>query len=278
MKKVLVGISTLLIATGMSIAADCGNCSGKKCGCKPKKYRTVYVTQNVPDTMYSEQTFADPDIGAEYRPDPYYESTRYKTNRKSWYIGGRIGADFLTWENEYKVSPAPLADGNRHANHDDYVLEPVLGGNIFAGVHFSPSFRGEIEGGYMAKFTDMDDEFTFRLSTPYVTANAYYDFVNGFYLGGGLGVAFPKGEVYNRDFDGGSASKRKTSLMGSVMLGYQYYLSESLVLDLRYRLSGFMGPEWKRNLGPAYAPADSLKIDTGFILDNSISFGLRYEF
>ncbi len=291
MKKLLVGISSLLIATGMSVAGDCVNSSGNKCGCKPKKYRIVYVTAHNPDTLYGEGQMGDSEIGADYRADPYIEveptsteetpSTERKKNtgRKNWYVGGRLGADFLTWKNKYKATPS-TAIADPGSNHDDYVFEPVFGGGIFAGLHFNPHVRGEIEGGYMTQFSDSDNGVTFKLSTPYVTANAYYDFASGFYLGGGLGLAFPKATTDWDYFISNSASETKISLMGALMAGYEHYLSNSVVLDLRYRLAGFVGPKYERGTIPRFEddPLESLEINVGFILDNSISVGLRYEF
>ena len=43
--------------------------------------------------------------------------------------------------------------------------------------------------------SDSADGLTFKMSTPYLMANVYYDFDSGFYLGGGLGLAFTKAKL-----------------------------------------------------------------------------------
>ena len=73
--------------------------------------------------------------------------------------------------------------------------------------------------------------------------------------------------------------------MGAAMLGYAYYLSESLILDVRYRFAGFTGTKIKRGvtghtieINGAEVRLDSVETKVGFIMDNSISIGLKYEF
>ena len=59
------------------------------------------------------------------------------------------------------------------------------------------------------------------------------------------------------------------------MLGWSHKLDENLVMDLRYRLAGFSGTEHTRVFemdGVAFTN------DIGFVLDNSFSIGVRYEF
>lgn len=313
MKKVLVGISALLVATGVAFADGCTS-GGKKCGCKPKKYRIVYVTAHNPDTMYDNSMFETKEIGPDYRMVPmesdaamyerrvsYADDDRYydhrdedeeapvPRNRKSSsakmegaYVGARLGVDLLTWKNKYKASPASAVD-DFDADHDDYFLKPVFGGDVFAGLYVNPAIRADLEIGYMGKFDDSDNGFTFKLDSQYITLNGYYDFLGGFYVGLGAGAAFTKGEVSWNYFVSNSGTKTRTSFVGAAMLGYSHYLSERLVLDFRYRLSGFMGPKWSRGVTQEFrdtygSTLEEISIKTGFILDNAFTVGLRFEF
>lgn len=313
MKKVFVGITALLVATGVALASDCTS-GGKKCGCKPKKYRVIYVTAHNPETMYDNSMFEAQEVGPEYRmvptersaamhdrrasfeeDDKYYDNyseayddefyeTEYaprgkkSTGLEGGYIGGRVGVDLLSWENNYRAMPATPAYDTAFA-HDRYLLKPLLGGDIFVGLHLNPAVRLDVELGYISQFSDSDSGFTFKLSAPYATLNAYYDFINGVYLGLGAGMAFPKASMDWDYFTTGKSAETTTSFMGAVMLGYSTYLSDHVVLDLRYRLSGFQGPKWTRGVDPAFdGVLTSLEMKTGYIIDNALTIGLRYEF
>ena len=285
MKKLLVGISALLIAAAPALAAD-GDCTSKKCGCKPKKYRIIYVTAHTPDTMYGDYVFADPDVGPEYVEAEsdydklYTDRDEDVSSRKSgpheWYIGGRLGLNLLTWKNKYTATPSSAID-DIGSDHDRYWFEPVFGGNVFAGLHLNPAWRADIEGGYISQFTDSDSGITFKLSIPYVTANVYYDFIGGFYLGAGAGIAFPKMTLDWDYFTPNSGKKSRISPYGGLMLGYTNYLSERVAFDFRWRIAGLWGPTNTRGVS-GFGTLESLKTKTGFILDNSFTIGLRYEF
>jgi opacity protein-like surface antigen len=285
MKKLLVGLSALLVAAAPAFAAD-GGCGTKNCGCKPKKYRIIYVTAHNPDTMYGDYVFADPDVGPDYVATDYdeqyndsdsdvsFESRRYSSH--DWYIGGRIGLNLLSWKNKYSATPES-AITDMGADHDSYWFEPVFGGDIFVGGHFNPAWRGDIEGGYATQFTDSDSGFTFKLQIPYVTANVYYDFLGGFYLGAGAGMAFPKVTLDWEHFVANDSRETKLSFTGALMAGYTNYLSERVAFDFRYRIAGMMGPTIRRGV-TGFGTLESLETKTGFILDNSFTIGLRYEF
>ncbi|MBO4480131.1 MAG: porin family protein [Alphaproteobacteria bacterium] len=315
MKKVLVGLSALLIASGIGMAGDCTS-GGKKCGCKPKKYRVIYVTAHNPDTMYDNSIFEEQEVGPDYRmvpietsaamqdrratyeeDDKYYDDeyasddyddeydnhSRSSTGLKGGYVGARVGVDLLTWKNKYSAEPeSAIADFD--SDHDKYTFEPVFGGNVFAGLYVNPAVRADLEVGYISQFSDSDNGFSFKLSAPYVTLNGYYDFLGGFYIGLGAGVAFPKATMDWQWFVANSARKTRTTFTGALMLGYERYLSDHVVLDFRYRLSGFEGPKWTRGVKqPEYQSASgsdlsSIGIKTGFILDNAFTVGLRFEF
>lgn len=319
MKKVFVGITALLVATGVAVAGNCTS-GGKKCGCKPKKYRIVYVTAHNPDTMYDNSIFETTEVGPDYRmvpmetqsamrerrasyeeDDRYYGNTqespyedryvesepRHETRGRSTmagaYVGARVGVDLLSWKNKYSAKPASAID-DLDADHDKYTFEPVFGGGVFAGLHINPAWRADLEIAYLGRFSDSDNGFSFKMSSQHVTLNAYYDFLNGFYLGAGLGGAFTKGELDWDYFIANSRSKTQTSLAGALMVGYTHYLNERVVFDLRYRLSGFNGPKWTRGvMQPEFQNASGselseIGIKTGFILDNAITVGLRFEF
>ena len=191
--------------------------------------------------------------------------------KTGWYVGGRVGLSLMSWENEYSVN---VADVNVNFDSDEYSFEPVFGGAFFAGRRINYFWRAEIEAGLLGRFEDKDDGYEFQMTIPYVMANAYYDFANGFYLGAGLGVAVPKMELDGAEFDAGDRSEYSASVMGALMAGYSHKLDSNLVLDFRYRLAGLSGGEQERMLDSGY----KFKNEIGLIFDNSISLGLRYEF
>ena len=310
MNKLLVGISALLVATGVGFASDCTS-GGKKCGCKPKKYRVIYVTAHNPETMYDNSMFETQEVGPEYRMVPIERSAAMHDRRASFeedekyyndyseayddqfeeeptpvatthsnmaggYIGGRIGVDLVSWKNRYKATPITAA-ADLGSDHDEYFMRPVLGGDIFVGLHLNPAVRVDIEAGYISQFDDSDNGFTFKLSAPYATLNAYYDFITGFYLGVGAGMAFPKASMDWIQFIPGTSTERQTSFMGALMGGWTRYLSDRVVLDLRARIAGFEGPKWERGV-TGWGTLEAVEIKTGYIVDTSFKVGLRFEF
>lgn len=188
----------------------------------------------------------------------------------NWYLGGRIDINFLSWKNEYSSSQAGV---NVWFDHDDYSFEPVFGGDIFVGYAFNKSWRLDVEGGMIGSFEDSDDGFSFKMTVPYMILNGYRDFSNGLYVGLGAGVALPKTEL-SGEFYPENRTKRESSLMGALMLGWSNRLSEDMVMDLRYRLAVFDGTTHSRVLNGG----DLFKNEIGMVLDNSVSVGLRYEF
>ncbi len=220
-------------------------------------------------------------------PRYYDESRYYKGSQRMnsygidglWYIGARLDLNLLSWKNKYRAFPADSIDGDPNADHDDYSFEPVIGGNIFAGYRFNPSWRADLEFGFTSDFSDSGRGFTFEMSAPYLMANGYYDFANGLYLGLGLGLAFPTISMDWAYFIDGNSSKTQISLAGAAMFGYSYHLSDSLILDLRYRFSGFNGPTLTREADdPDHPQLEWVKTKVGFIMDNTLSVGIRYEF
>ncbi len=289
MKKLLVSVVAIIATVGTTMAAE--TCNG---GCKSKKIRVIHITAGDPHTMYDDTQYTTTVLDSDGTVVEYPEyaepatlsvaSARGSDYEGNWYVGGRVGLHLVSWKNKYKGAPSNYAFDNSE-NHDDYTFEPVFGGNIFAGYRFTPNWRGDVEFGYMTQFSDSDNGFTFKLQTPYITANAYYDFESGVYLGAGVGVAFPRATMDWEYFEKDSASETKLSFTGALMAGYSYNLSKSVALDFRYRLSGFIGPKWTRNLVSDPKVQDvngvvleSLETKVGFVIDNSLSLGLRYEF
>ena len=286
MRKLLVSLIAVIATVGTTVAAE--TCNG---GCKTKKVRVIHITAGEQQTLSADDeyttTILTPDGDIEYQtyaePAPLSVApARRSTYDGNWYVGGRVALHLASWKNKYSGTPDNYKfDANE--DHDDYIFEPVFGGNIFAGYRFTPNWRGDIEFGYMTQFSDSDNGFTFKLQTPYITANAYYDFESGIYLGAGVGMAFPRATMDWEYFEKDSASETKLSFMGALMAGYSYNLSNSVALDFRYRLAGFTGPKWTRNVVPGIKDANnvelkSLETKVGFIIDNSLSLGLRYEF
>ncbi len=189
-----------------------------------------------------------------------------------WYIGGRLDLNIMNWENESKTTgpDSEMLD-------DESFSEALFGGNVFVGHTFNYFWRAELEAGIISEFDDAEGGVTFKLTVPYLMANGYYDFANGFYVGAGLGVAVPKTHLQSSRFSGGDNSERNVSPMVGLMGGWSYHLDYNLLLDFRYRLAMLWGPEQERSF---YVGTDSytIKNDIGLILDNSISVGLRYEF
>ena len=291
MNKFLVSLTAVLT----TVAAFAGECaSGDTCG-KAKRQRIIYITAAEPE-MYGDPVFQDiviPDAEPVNAPavtpvvepvaEPVTESAavvlpepRLVVPRA--YIGARVGVHMPSWKNKYSAKPDSVVI-DPDADHDDYIFEPVFGGGIFAGRHFGESWRGDVEFGYMTEFSDSDAGFTFKLSTPYLMANAYYDFFGGFYLGAGVGFAFPKASLDWEWFSSNSADETRLSFIGGLSMGFARALSETMVLDVRYRIAGFYGPEWTRT-AKAGNPLglDTFETRVGFVLDNSISIGVRYEF
>lgn len=196
--------------------------------------------------------------------------------KTGWYVGGRAELNLMSWNNKYS---SDYVNVNKDFSKDKYSFEPMFGASMFAGKQFAYFWRAELEAGYLGYFNDKDNLAEFSLSIPYMTANLYYDFVNGLYVGAGLGAALPTTTLDGYYFDYHKRKETSVSPMGALMFGYSYELDYNLTLDLRYRLSGLMGTTHRVDMvedetgNPLF-----FENKIGFILDNSISIGLRYEF
>ena len=197
---------------------------------------------------------------------------------KGWYMGGRLALSFLNFTNDTTVSVGVV----KESVSDDYSFETVFGGSVFAGTDFQLSdewFRGEFEAGLIGRFSDATAGTELQLTVPYLMANGYYDFVYGLYVGAGLGIALPKIELDGPDFVEGDPKKTGVSPIFGAMFGWSYDLDARMTLDLRYRLAGFFGPEIERGAIPLGTDKYyTSKTDIGFVLENSLSMGLRYRF
>ena len=221
--------------------------------------------QVIHSSSYNKYVFLDSGNG-------YYSNN----NQSGGYITGRIDLSFLTFKNKYSSN---FAGTNPEYDSDTYSFRPVLGGDIAVGYYFDPSWRGDIEFGYIGRFVDSDDRYSYKLSVPYLMANVYYDFDCGLYVGGGIGGAIPTISFDLASLDNGSNRTGNTfGFIGGFDLGYAYRFDNNLLFDLRYRLAGISGVEHSRNFVAADSKTYYVIVDTGFIIDNSISLGIRYEF
>ena len=213
----------------------------------------------------------------------------YKDKPKNgWYAGAHAAVNLMSWK--YKGTGIDT-DGSERVGTDSISLKPLFGGAAQVGKHFAHFWRGELEGGFMGQYSKTTDGGDEKLSLPYVMLNGYYDFLNGLYLGAGVGVAFPIDtrsvfrsdivdfETVTKNFP--EDTKTFVSPMAGLMVGYSHKLDDNLTLDLRYRLAGVLGFEHKIEgtiTGGKMPGAASFKAKTDYLLDNAISVGLRYEF
>lgn len=210
--------------------------------------------------------------------------------KSGWYLTGRAELAFWNWKNKYSLDNATVDDiTNIDLGSDKYSFEPVFGGSVSFGKKIRHLWRLEGEAGYLGYFEDKDNGVDFSMSAPYALINGYYDFSNGLYVGLGAGAAMVIKTLDEQDFISGDRRDISVSPMGAVMLGWTHKLDDNFVIDLRYRLAGFDGGDQSRRRpvwstvpdADGYYPeigTVDLKVDAGFVLDNSISIGLRYEF
>lgn len=278
MKKALISLLAVMVTSGSMAACLGDGCACDGDTCKTKKYRVINIITGMPGQMYGGDPAAAP--AAEPAPGPVVQTA---PERFDTYVGAHLSLNLLNFKTKYSATPtAAIADPN--ADHDVYEFEPVFGGDVFIGKNFSPSWRGDIELGYITKFTDSGEGITFNLSAPYILGNISYNFAGGVYIGGGVGVALPQIRTDWTYYSDNDPENSKLSLMGAAMLGYSYRLSSNVLLDLRYRISAFQGPDITRDSNrpaiadPALPALDSLGIKVKTVWDNSFSLGVRYEF
>ena len=194
-----------------------------------------------------------------------------------WYMGGRADLSLMSWTNKSSTVAPTLAGAVEL--EDESFSEFVLGGSVFVGHTFDYAWRAEVEAGLMGQYEEEEAGTTFKLTIPYVMANGYYDFENGWYVGAGLGFALPKTDIQSVFFTDSGSAERTISPMFGFMGGWSYRLQPNLLVDLRYRLAMVWGPDHSRKFGSLADGAEyTINNKIGLILDNSLSVGLRYEF
>ncbi len=145
---------------------------------------------------------------------------------------------------------------------DGMAFEALVGVKLDKGVETLP-LRVEGAFSYQSNDDDMGDEV--RVMT--LMGNAYLDFfprckINP-YIMGGVGAANIEGTV------GASEKHDENSFVGQVGAGIGYYLTEHVVLDLKY----------KYLMTNQYKYRDSLGNELDVIIDcHNLLFGVRYEF
>lgn len=202
----------------------------------------------------------------------YDVTYNYTDKAKSgWYGAVRAELSFLNWKNKYSSdNPEDPSEDS-----DTYSFEPLFSADLAFGKRINYYWRAEVEAGYITRFTDEAGGYKFTMAVPYITANGYYDFDNGLYLGAGAGIALPTTTWDAVTFTNPDDRKETTvSPMLGLMAGYSYKLDDNLVLDLRYRIAGFYGSTHELEYKTNYY----FKSKIGLVLDNSISLGIRYEF
>lgn len=218
---------------------------------------------------YAKDMYGELNIG--YGPNPVIKDANY------YYMGLHADLSFLNWKNKYT---GQNSEGIIRGS-DDFNFKSVIGLDIFAGYKFNNDMRADIEFGYMGKYTETETERNehfvtektrFDISSYYLMANGYYDFRYGLYAGAGLGIAFVDVSLDH------SAVQKKTettvSPMGALMFGWAYKLDDKINLDLRYRFALFDGGDVNLDMTGGYY----VKTDLGYVLDNTLSAGIRYNF
>lgn len=217
---------------------------------------------------YAKNMYGDLNLRAESEP-------RKMEKDNDYYIGIHAGLSFLSWDNEYKNQ-----SGTRLGS-DDFFFKPVVGGDVFVGRRFEDNWRGDVELGYVGKYSEGETEdyenyitekTTFDLETFYLMANGYYDFDYGFYAGAGLGIALTNVTLDHSQLT--KASKTRLSPMGALTFGWSYALDEKVDFDLRYRFALYDAGHLRTDTGAG----TYVKTDVGLIIDNALSAGIRYNF
>ena len=243
-----------------------------------KKIVSIIALCAVVGPAFAESKPARPSYLTRNANGSYDVTYSYTDKAKSgWYGSLRAELAFLNFKNKYYKE-------GEYLGADDYSFETLFAADFAFGKRFDYFWRAEVEAGYITEFSDSDEGYEVKFTTPYLMANGYYDFSNGLYLGAGLGAAMMRMELIDDAFISGNNPKWQVSPMAGLMAGFTHKLDDNLVLDLRYRIAGFFGGEQKRQWNSTAEIAgvsvanQHLKDKIGFVLDNSISIGIRYEF
>ena len=182
-----------------------------------------------------------------------------------WYMGLNGDLSFLTWENKYSGT---------ESGSDKFNFKTMFGLDLSVGYRFDKKWRVDGTIGYVGKYSEKETEYyglaektEFDLESYFVMANAYYDITHGFYAGLGAGLAITKIDVDNTVAN--NVSKTTVSPMGAATLGWTYMLDEKVDFDAHYRLSMF--DAGSLNIG-------GVNVDSGLVIGNTVSVGVRYHF
>ena len=202
------------------------------------------------------------------------------TGPRDWYLAANVAMNFWSWENEYNSN---YGGTDLLFNKDEYSFESVFGGALAIGTRFSSGIRGDVELGFSSEFSDSDDLAEYKLSVPYLMANAYWDFESGMYFGGGLGVARPTVNLSGAMFDGGNAEKKSWSPKVGFALGYATAIADNTFIDFKYRISLMKGADMSRTFLWEQVPGSGasqyvLQVENDLILENALSVGIRFSF
>ena len=200
-----------------------------------------------------------------------------KDDTGKYYIGIRGNLSFMNWKNKYTYEDT---EGTKHAS-DDFSFRSILGMDVFMGYTISKNLRADLEMGYLGKFSETETEYnenylpektTFDFETYYLMANGYYDFKNGLYAGIGFG-----GALLNVSLDH-SVVRKQTEMtlspMGALTFGWIHRLDDKIDFDVNYRLAMFGGGDVTLDMSNGY----EVETHMGWIMDNSLSAGIRYKF
>ena len=227
-------------------------------------------------------------------PEPereWYVALKYVHTLASWKTSNHWVGE--SWDNGVD----PVVPVNESWT-DKYSMKSMMGFAASVGMTYDNDWRLEVEGGYTGQYSEAADGIKYAVSAPYLSLNALYNFNgnkrSGFYIGPGLGIAFPQTELTSYDnntlmpgaiwFLHGGETARSFSVMPAGMFGFQWMLEERLALDIGYKFYALKGPKHKRqfywwdNTDPSTAVAQDLTIDTGWMTNHAISLGLRYYF
>ncbi len=196
------------------------------------------------------------------------------------YLSANLTMNMLSWKNSYKSNYAGV---DLAFEADKYSFERVMGGSLAVGAIFDGDLRADLEIGLSSEFKDENEFATYTLSVPYAMANFYRDLKSGLYFGVGVGVARPETNLELRLPTGiARSSKESWTPKVGVLLGYALKINDSISLDARYRLSGYKGTKmsgvflWDQEHG--FIEEYDLFVNSDYIIENTVSVGLRYRF
>jgi opacity protein-like surface antigen len=199
--------------------------------------------------------------------------------KAKWYAGASLFYNRAVFESKHLTNG--VYDSSDPYSKDKFSIGQ-LGGGLSFGQKFSQNWRLEGEAGWFGKYSEQENGAEFSIHTPYVLANVLYDMDvrawGGFYFGAGIGMAFPTTSLESWRFFDGDQKKTSVSPMGALMVGYQYPIYERFWLDVKYRLSGFNGTKHTRPWMATSNVVYDFTNKTGFILNNTLFVGVRYDF